>query len=47
LVWLIALVEEEFESVIDHSEIEEETIAGQAVPSVPSDLDTSFWVIAI
>src|SRR4051795_12375593 len=47
LIWLIALVEEEFESVIDHGEIEEEAITGQAVPSVPSNLDTSFRIIAI
>jgi hypothetical protein len=47
LIWLVAFVKEEFESVVDHGEIEEEAIACQAEPSVTSNLDSPLRIVAI
>ena len=46
-VGLVALVEEELEAVVDESEVEEETVASQAVASVAGDLDTALGVITV
>lgn len=40
-------MEQEFEPIVDQGEVEEQTIARQAVPSVPSNLDSSFRIIAV
>ena len=46
-VGLVALVEEELETIVDESKVEEETVAGQAVASVSGDLDTTLGVVAV
>lgn len=47
LVGFITLVEQEFQPIVDESQVEEETIPSQAVASVPNDLYTALGVITI
>lgn len=47
LVGGVTLVEKEFETVVDQSEVKEETVASQAVSTVANDLDTALGVVSI
>ena len=47
LVGSVALVEQEFETVVDQSEVEEETVSSQAVATVANNLDTALGVVSI
>ena len=44
---LVALVEQEFETVVDQREVEEEAVASQTVATVANDLDTALGIIAV
>ena len=47
LVRCVALVEEELQTIVDQSQVEEKTVAGQAVSTVANNLNTTLWVISI
>lgn len=47
LVRCVALVEEELQTIVDQSQVEEKTVASQAVSTVANNLDTTLWVISI
>lgn len=47
LVGLVAFAEQELQAVVDKSEVEEETVASQAVASVADNLDSTLRVVAV
>lgn len=47
LVRLIALSPKEFQAIIYQGQIEKEPVPGQAISTVPNDLDTSFWIVPV
>ena len=47
LIRLVALSVQELETVIDKREVQEETVARQAVPAVTDDLHAAFGVVAV
>lgn len=47
LVGSVALVEEELQTIVDQSQVEEKTVSSQAVSTVANNLDTTLWVISI
>lgn len=47
LVGRVALVEEELEAVVDQREVEEETVAGQAITPVSNNLHAALGVVAV
>lgn len=47
LVRLVAPVEQELQSIVNQSQVQEETVASQAVSSVSNNLHTTLRVIAI
>lgn len=47
LVRGVALGVEEFKSIVNESEVEEETVVGQAVTSMADDLDATDGVVAV
>jgi hypothetical protein len=46
LVGRVALVEEKLETIVDEGEVEEETVACEAVAPVADDFDAALGVVA-
>lgn len=47
LVWFITLSPQIFETIIDESKVEKETVASEAITSMSNNLDSSIRVVTI
>lgn len=47
LIWLVAPLPQEFQAIVDQGKVEEQPVAGQAIPAMPYDLDASFGIVTV